>query len=269
MGCHRGPIAFVPLPDKGRPVEVGDMNEKDILAYARTLAEDLTKDMRWQVGDYGIGGWWKADAAEKTGVIRSRAVAAMEFLRQYAGGDSHWSQRSVQHFESHGDSQSMESGARGISDLLLAWCEQVEAGITEIAGSRAREEVGIASTDLITQAHRLLEDKNAHPAAAIVLCGAALEIALRSLVEDRGIDLGSERPSMMAYARALRRAELVSAQDVKDFETCAGLRNSAAHGQFDALSIERAGLMEQQSGLLLRRLSDLLVVGHEDATSGT
>lgn len=245
------------------------MNEKDILAYAGTLAEDLKKDMEWQPGEYDTGGWWIPSDPRLAARIHSRAVAAMEFLRQYAGPDSFWCQRAVEHFESHGGNRSMESGAQGLSALLLAWSAQVEAGITEIAGSRAREEVGIASTDLITQAHRLLEDKNAHPAAAIVLCGAALEIALRSLVEDRGIDLGSERPSMMAYARALRRTELVSAQDVKDFETCAGLRNSAAHGQFDALSIERAGLMEQQSGLLLRRLSDLLVVGHEDATSGT
>ncbi len=35
------------------------------------------------------------------------------------------------------------------------------------------------------------------------------------------------------------------------------LRNSAAHGDFDNLSPERAGLMEQQTNILLRRLADL------------
>jgi hypothetical protein len=34
--------------------------------------------------------------------------------------------------------------------------------------------------------------------------------------------------------------------------------NSAAHGEVDSLSRERAGLMEQQTNLLLRRLADLL-----------
>jgi hypothetical protein len=37
-----------------------------------------------------------------------------------------------------------------------------------------------------------------------------------------------------------------------------GIRNLAAHGEFDDLSRERAGLMEQQVNMFLRRLSDLL-----------
>ena len=36
-----------------------------------------------------------------------------------------------------------------------------------------------------------------------------------------------------------------------------GLRNLAANGDFDSLSHERAGLMEQQTNILLRRLADL------------
>jgi hypothetical protein len=55
----------------------------------------------------------------------------------------------------------------------------------------------------------------------------------------------------------LRRVDLITVQDVKDLEQCAGLRNSAAHGDFDSLSHERAGLMEQQTNILLRRLADL------------
>lgn len=245
------------------------MNEKDILAYAGTLAEDLKKDMEWQPGEYDTGGWWIPSDPRLAALIHSRAVAAMEFLRQYAGPDSFWCQRAVEHFESHGGNRSMESGAQGLSALLLAWSAQVEAGITEIAGSRAREEVSIASTDLMTQVRRLLEDRTAHPAAAIVLCGAALEMALRSLVEARGVSLGGQKASMMAYVGALRRADLVSAQDVKDFETCAGLRNSAAHGQFEALSVERAGLMEQQTSLLLRRLAGLLAVTEDESAGGS
>jgi len=39
---------------------------------------------------------------------------------------------------------------------------------------------------------------------------------------------------------------------------CAGLRNAAAHGDFEGLTLARAGLLEQQTNLLLRRIADLL-----------
>jgi uncharacterized protein YutE (UPF0331/DUF86 family) len=55
----------------------------------------------------------------------------------------------------------------------------------------------------------------------------------------------------------LRKRELISKQDMKDVEQMAGLRNTAAHGEFDDLSFERAGLMEQQVNVFLRRLAVL------------
>jgi hypothetical protein len=38
----------------------------------------------------------------------------------------------------------------------------------------------------------------------------------------------------------------------------AGVRNAAAHGDFEELSRERSGLLEQQVNLFLRRLETLL-----------
>ncbi len=38
----------------------------------------------------------------------------------------------------------------------------------------------------------------------------------------------------------------------------AGLRNAAAHGEFEGLTLERSGLMEQHTNLLLHRVADLL-----------
>jgi hypothetical protein len=95
----------------------------------------------------------------------------------------------------------------------------------EIAGSRAWAEVGIVSTDVMSQVRRLLEDRGAHPAAAIVLCGAALEVALRAVVQARNLT-PPERPSLSSLTGVLRRAALITVQDVKDLEQCAGLRNS-------------------------------------------
>jgi hypothetical protein len=56
----------------------------------------------------------------------------------------------------------------------------------------------------------------------------------------------------------LRASRMLSVQDVKDIEQIGGLRNSAAQGDFDTLSRERAGLMEQQVNMLLRRLTEII-----------
>ncbi|MFF1872344.1 hypothetical protein [Kitasatospora herbaricolor] len=159
------------------------MQQNDVLAYARQQANVLETEMSWQQGDYG--GWWKATPDEAYSRIVSRAVGALDFLRQFAGEESFWTHRAIAMYESKGDNKSTESGARNLGEIWRGWADQVEAGITEIHGARARAEVDVASTDLMTQVRTLLEGKDAHPAAAIVLCGAALEIALRAIVETR------------------------------------------------------------------------------------
>ena len=227
-----------------------------VLNYAGQLAAELEEDMVWVPGEVS-GGWWKAtDPTLGPPRIAARAAAALEFLRQYAGPESFWTLRARTAYDSN--HQSPESGARALSDLLLAWARQVEAGVVEVAGSQAWAEVGIVSTDIMSQVRRLLEDRHTHPAASIVLCGAALEIALRAVAEAGDLELAG-RPSMAAYGRLLRSARKITAQDMKDLDQCAGLRNAAAHGDFDTLSPERAGLMEQQTNLLLRRLADLQI----------
>jgi hypothetical protein len=230
--------------------------QQDVLAYARQQADELEKDMAWQQSERGYGGYWQAPDKSIASRIAARAVAALEFFRQYAGEDSFWTQRAIAVYQSGGDNQSPESGARAVGELLRAWADQVEADVVEIAGSRAWAEIGIVSTEVMSQVRRLLEDRGAHPAAAIVLCGAALEIALRALIQARNLTL-PERSSLNTLTGVLRNAGLITVQDVKDLEQYAGLRNSAAHGDFDGLSHERAGLMEQETNILLRRLADL------------
>jgi hypothetical protein len=227
----------------------------DLLTYAGELAESLRADMAWQDSEHH-GGYWLATDRSLAPRIAARATAALEFFRQYAGADSNWTLRAHAVYESKGDHQSAETGARAIGDLLMAWVGQVEAGIVEVAGSRARGEVSVVSTDVMTQVRRLLEDRQVHPAAPIVLCGAALEVTLRAVVDARGLTL-TKQPSISVLTQLLRSAGLLTKQDVKDLEQCGGLRNSAAHGEFGELSPERAGLMEQQTNILLRRLTGL------------
>jgi hypothetical protein len=227
-----------------------------VLDYARAQADELTKDMTLKPAGAGYRAYWDSNDQEAEARITARVVATLEFFRQYAGEGSVWAERAVTTYEKNGLSR--ETGARALGDLLRAWADQVEAGIVEVAGSRAWAEVGIASTDVMGQVRHLLEDRAVHPAAPIVLCGAALEIALRAVASARNVSL-PDRPVMNTMIGALRSANLLTVQDVKDLESAAGLRNQAAHGQFDDLNRERAGLMEQQTNILLRRLADLLV----------
>jgi hypothetical protein len=228
-----------------------------LLDWALDHASELEADMKWVTGSSGTGGWWTAVEPELTPVIRARATSALAFLQTYAGPDSQWYIGAQRVFDSQGDHKSMESGARGIADVLRAWVAQVRDGITvprlvEAQGARA-----IASTDLMEQVRALIEDRGVHPAAPMVLAGAALETALRSAVDELGLELVGS-PSIMVYARCLRTDGILSKQDMKDLEQMAGLRNAAAHGDFDQLSPERAGLLEQQVNVFLRRLAELL-----------
>lgn len=200
-------------------------------------------------------GFWKGADHEATERIRARATAALAFLERFAGPDSHWSQAARNVFENNGDHQSMESGARAVGDVISEWNRAVSSGQAQPRLVESISVRSVASTDLLEQVRLLNADENVIPAAPIVLAGAALEIALRSAVEELSLTPPT-KPGISAYARVLRSADVLTKQDMKDVEQMAGLRNQAAHGEHEALSRERAGLMEQQVNLCLRRLEE-------------
>jgi hypothetical protein len=229
----------------------------ELVAWAREHATQLATDMTLHPGEPGYGPDWEATGGDLDAEarIRARAITALDFLERFAGKDSQWVTRGHDVFDKSG--HSMETGARALGDVLRAWADQVEGGIIGIPQAEAQGVRAVASTDLMEQVRMLNEDRDVSPAAPIVLAGAALEIALRSAVEELGLELAA-RPSISAYSGCLRAAGMLSRQDVKDIEQMGGLRNAAAHGDFDALSRERAGLMEQQVNQFLRRLADLI-----------
>ena len=226
-----------------------DMIEQ-VLGWAENHVENLTQEMHWETRDFG--GHWAAVHPEATGRIRARATSAIAFLDQFTGTGSYWSESARRVFNNNGGRQSMESGAHAVGDVIKEWARMVRSGqakprLVDFSVSVA------ASTDLLEQVRALNADKGVVPAAPIVLAGAALEIALRSAVEELSLTVEG-RPSIDAYAKALRRADVLNKQDIKDVTQMAGLRNNAAHGDLDLLSRERAGLMEQQVNLFLARL---------------
>lgn len=90
--------------------------------------------------------------------------------------------------------------------------------------------------DLLDQAGRLLDDPTVDPTAAVVLTSAALEEFLRSLVRVSSAELKS-RPSITAYAEALRSAGVLDAREVRTVGAWAALRNGAVHR--DGTSVSR------------------------------
>ena len=229
---------------------------EEVVAAAEDLAADLQKDVHWLKGDYG-GGYWVADDPKLLARIRARAIAGIDFLERFSGPESRWTDGAITAFANSGEKQSMESGARAVGDILKSWTDQVRAGRLiprTVEASGVRE---VAATDLMEQVRSLHADPSVTPAAPIVLAGAALEVSLRSAVEQLGLTVEG-KPSIAAYAKTLRIADFLGKQDMKEVDQMAGLRNDAAHGDFESLSRERAGLMEQQVNLFLARLDELL-----------
>jgi hypothetical protein len=228
---------------------------KELIDWARDHASKLEQGMTYQQSQYrSAKGYWTSPEAAGSQIL-ARAIAALDFLERFAGHDSQWAVRGHQVFDKKGET--MQTNARALADVLREWANAVESGMfvprqVEALGLRA-----VASTDLMEQVRALAADRDTHPAAPIVLAGAAIEIALRSAIDELQLSL-TERPSIMAYARRLRTAGVLTAQDVKDVEQMAGIRNLAAHGTFDDLNHARAGLMEQQTNLFLARLSKIM-----------
>ena len=234
------------------------IRDQEVLNNADALAEQISAQVHWQPatpGSFGHG-YWAAKQASDVFNLAAAATAGLDLLTRYAGAESTWTQRAMAIYDSKGMNQSDAAGAEGVSSILRQWISQVNAGVADIAGDRSWDDARAGALSLMDQVRHLLEDRAAHPAASIVLCGAALEIALRGVIASHQIAV-EPHGGLNEQATALRHADLISVQDVKDLAVCGGLRNQAAHGEFDELSSERAGLMEQHTSLLLRRLADI------------
>jgi len=175
-------------------------------------------------------------------------AAALDFLRVHAGSGSAFLQQARVAANQGGSSR---SGASAVADALEGWLAYEAAGLAPGVSLETLAQIKVA-TDLMEQVDRLLNDKRAHVAAPIVLAGAALEEFLISLATANEIVLVRE-PSPSTYAEALKKAEVITNQDIKDITAWVGQRNDAAHGNFDTLSLDRARLMADGINLFMRQ----------------
>lgn len=229
---------------------------EEIAERARGLAEEMKGDLRFEPRDReGYGGYWVFKTEELKAVVIARAASALGFLSLYAGSESEWFKRAHIAWESKADNTSLATGAYALSEILVLWAADVGRGLTPLPGIAGSNLRALASTDLMEQVRALVNAKGVHPVAPIVLAGAALETALRGAVEEAELTVVGSG-SITAYGKALRTADLITKQEMKDVEQMAGLRNAAAHGDFEGIIQAHASLMEQQVNLFLSRLSD-------------
>ena len=149
-----------------------------------------------------------------------------EFLRAYAGPKSSFLERA-------GAAKGRDRWQVGILTAVLdSFIEYLQSGLQSGLSPERRAQIDVVS-DILEQANSLLENKDCHPAAAAVLVGASLEEFLRNWVEAEGLSIGSSKPGIDAYCKSLRSADVIQKQDVKDVTAWAGIRNAAAHGEWD------------------------------------
>jgi hypothetical protein len=177
---------------------------------------------------------------------------AKEFLRVYAG------EKSAFYKQINGIDQNWtDERIKGLVDpVLRAFIRYVENGLLEGISIQRRAQLDVVS-DFLSQAEDLLTLNNVHPAAPTVIIGASLEEFLRNWVEEVGLSLGNKKPSLETYATVLREAELITKQDIKDITSWGGLRNHAAHGQWDEVQDRhRINLMIEGVNLFMRKYGE-------------
>jgi len=173
---------------------------------------------------------------------------ACEFLRVFAGPKSSFYINAESNRKYSDDYR-----ARSTISIIDSFIEYVREGLHGELSVKRQAQVDVIS-DFLGQAQELLEQDGIHPAAPVVLIGAALEEFLRAWVEDQALSLGGKKPSLDSYAKILREAELITKQDIKDITAWVGIRNYAAHGEWNEVGDRaRVRLMLESVNLFMRQ----------------
>jgi hypothetical protein len=178
---------------------------------------------------------------------------AREFLRVYAGEKSAFYE-SIKQYDPLNAFSEAYADLR-INEVLNGFLEYVEAGLHGGISPERRAQLDVVS-DFLEMAHTLLDSKGVHPATPAVIIGATLEEFLRTWVEAENLPLANRKPGLETYSQILRDANLITKQDGKDITSWAGVRNHAAHGEWQEVSDKnRVTLMLEGVNLFMRKYS--------------
>ena len=191
-------------------------------------------------------------AASKANDMLGLWAQACEFLRIYAGPDNSFLPLLKTYSPLNYNAQAV--GER-TAEILNSFADYVGAGLHGGISPERQAQLDVVS-DFLEMSDSLLHKSEVHPASAAMLIGATLEEFLRTWVEADGLVLGARKPSLDAYSQVLREANLITKQDAKDITSWAGVRNHAAHGEWDEVSDRnRIRLMLEGVNLFMRRYS--------------
>jgi hypothetical protein len=178
---------------------------------------------------------------------------ACEFLRKYAGENSSFLEAlKIYRAAAVNDSR---SAIDAMLEILNSFHDYVEAGLLQATSPERQAQLDVVS-DYLEMANTLLENNSVHPAAPAVLIGATLEEFLRTWIEDQSLALGARKLGLETYSQVLREANLITKQDGKDITSWAGIRNHAAHEEWNDVSDRnRILLMLEGVNLFMRKYS--------------
>lgn len=200
------------------------MNQDQLLDAAKSILARVS----------GNRGYWAGVKAE-----------VCEFLRLYAGPKTS--------FYEIADKAAGINIKEHLETTMESYISFVTAGLYAEISPERKAQLDVVS-DLLEQCNNLLENDKVHPAAPAVLIGATLEEFLRNWVESKDIPFAGKKAGLDSYCKLLREAELISKQDAKDITSWTGIRNHAAHGEWEEVSDRnRIRLMLEGVNLFMRK----------------
>lgn len=172
----------------------------------------------------------------------------IEFLKKYAGANSAFID-----LINSSLGYNPKAAANSMTVTLNSFIEYVESGLLEGISPERKAQLDVVA-DFLEQADNLLQTKGIHPAAPAVIIGATLEEFLRTWIEAESLSLRGKKPSLENYSQTLREADFITKQDAKDLTSWGGIRNHAAHGEWDEVSDKkRISLMLEGVNLFMRK----------------
>ena len=206
------------------------MDTQDLIQHARRLADKAREvPNRPDFGGAGV------------------ESVCLQFLRDYALPESSF----CEHAEEVTVRDTYPFPA--LADIIDSVADYVEEGLHGDISPERQAQLDAVS-DFLGQADSLLQEKGVHPAAPAMVIGATLEEFLRSWVGAENLSLAGQKPCINGYAQTLRNDNSITKQDIKDIAVWGGLRNYAAHGEWDKVSDEKSiELMLEGVNLFMRK----------------
>lgn len=182
-----------------------------------------------------------------------------EFLRTHVGdgNEFYWEVSTLK------PEENQDNARKILENLLKRLKEYIEAGFLLESTPIAQANLEITSS-FLSQSNDLLNDPKVHPAASCklqvascMLIGATLEQFLISMLEKNNITVNDKKIGMQQFANQLKNKNVLNKQDVKDITSWAGLRNEAAHGEWDQVNDKnRIRIMLEGVNLFIRKYGE-------------